>query len=513
MRSIKKKKEEKVRVQLEERKMVMEKLRKRLERVYGGLQVQSLDKKKRKRVEQEKGEKRVAPRMDKDILSKLDPELVGMLTKDEFCIEENSSREIVEDEFDDSEDEDRAELKMRTIFYCSRTHSQLSQFVSELKKTVHGESVKLVSLGSRHNMCVNEKVKKSGRVNEACLDLQEEKDGCFFHKSGSELAVRDHLLLKNRDIEESVKIGRNLSGCPYYASRKATKYAQVVTLPYAMLLHKETRESLKIDLKRNVIVFDEAHNLIETLNQLYSFQVDLKTVALAKRQITQYLEKYERRMKETTSEKVKGIVDVANLLFKFLAGRKESEMHTINEFVFQAGLEAHNFFEVDRFVKDTNLVNKLKGFLDYIEIKDNKEQNSEEKQKVDKHNSPFSQFVRFLSCLNNRDDDGRIFVSREENSSKNFAQFLLLNPEQHFASLLKEAKAVVLAGGTLSPKEDFVARLFGSDEICKPVRHFSCGHIIPDSNLLTMCVPSGPSGISFDFRFDCRSNPSSLSYL
>ena len=35
------------------------------------------------------------------------------------------------------------------IFYCSRTHSQLSQFVQEVKKSPYGNRVRVVALASR----------------------------------------------------------------------------------------------------------------------------------------------------------------------------------------------------------------------------------------------------------------------------------------------------------------------------------------------------------------------------
>ena len=69
------------------------------------------------------------------------------------------------------------------IFYCSRTHSQLTQFVNELKRikvpsAVDGleEEIKHLSLGSRKNLCINPKVQKLGNVNainERCLELQQ----------------------------------------------------------------------------------------------------------------------------------------------------------------------------------------------------------------------------------------------------------------------------------------------------------------------------------------------------
>lgn len=66
------------------------------------------------------------------------------------CI--NSSSDEEEEEEDDREDDEDG-LK---IYFCSRTHSQLSQFVKELRKTVFGNEMKVVCLGSRKIFCINE---------------------------------------------------------------------------------------------------------------------------------------------------------------------------------------------------------------------------------------------------------------------------------------------------------------------------------------------------------------------
>lgn len=52
----------------------------------------------------------------------------------------------------DEEDEQEEPLK---VFFCSRTHSQLSQFVGELKRTKFAGSLQSVSLGSRKTLCIN----------------------------------------------------------------------------------------------------------------------------------------------------------------------------------------------------------------------------------------------------------------------------------------------------------------------------------------------------------------------
>lgn len=46
-----------------------------------------------------------------------------------------------------------------------------------------------------------------------------------------------------QDVEDLVSTSKEISACPYYASRKAAEDAQVVLVPYNTLLHKATREA------------------------------------------------------------------------------------------------------------------------------------------------------------------------------------------------------------------------------------------------------------------------------
>lgn len=54
------------------------------------------------------------------------------------------------------EKEEETRLK---IYFCSRTHSQLSQFIKELRKTKFASELKVVCLGSRKNFCINEGIR------------------------------------------------------------------------------------------------------------------------------------------------------------------------------------------------------------------------------------------------------------------------------------------------------------------------------------------------------------------
>ena len=155
-------------------------------------------------------------------------------------------------------DEDDMQLDESVkIFYCSRTHSQLTQFANEVRRVKiptislqdleeNGSNVerssieetKYLALGSRKNLCINPQVSKLGTavaINERCLELQQAKTlldhkCAFIPKKENESLVndfRDHTLAKIRDIEDLGELGKKLGICPYYASRVSIKPSQV----------------------------------------------------------------------------------------------------------------------------------------------------------------------------------------------------------------------------------------------------------------------------------------------
>lgn len=76
---------------------------------------------------------------------------------------------------------------------------------------------------------------------------------CAYHSRSAERTLADRALGQLRDIEDTVTLGHDLSACPYYASREAVQQANVVCLPYGMLLSKDMRDSLGIDITGELI--------------------------------------------------------------------------------------------------------------------------------------------------------------------------------------------------------------------------------------------------------------------
>ena len=143
------------------------------------------------------------------------------------------------------------------IYFCSRTHSQLAQFVLELRRVKLPEVswvaekgtseecrvedevvVKHLPLGSRKNLCINPKVSRLSSlaaINERCLELQQpdtpQDDKCPFIPNNENQTLvndfRDHTLARIRDIEDLGELGKKIGICPYYASRAAIKPSEV----------------------------------------------------------------------------------------------------------------------------------------------------------------------------------------------------------------------------------------------------------------------------------------------
>ena len=188
------------------------------------------------------------------------------------------------------------------ILYCSRTHSQITQFINELKRTEFADKVKIVSLGSRKTLCINETLKnKSGmstmKLNDMCLDLQKSKSKkkcCMYYDKTKRATFSAMALTEIHDVEDLVSVGRRIRSCPYYGSRNSIKNADIITMPYSMLLHEKTRDSLGVNVKGNVIIFDEAHNIIDTINQLHSAILTQKQIDVALFQIKEYKNRYEK---------------------------------------------------------------------------------------------------------------------------------------------------------------------------------------------------------------------------
>uniref|UniRef100_UPI00398E4C92 ATP-dependent DNA helicase DDX11 n=1 Tax=Pristiophorus japonicus TaxID=55135 RepID=UPI00398E4C92 len=479
-----------------------------------------------------------------------------------------------------SDEDDLEEEHVTKIYYCSRTHSQLAQFIHEVQKSPFGKEIRLVSLGSRQSMCVNDEVRRLRSVqliNDQCLEMQKNKrtdrkgNGdeeetpkrkrksrvtCPFYSHEQMQLLRDEVLVEVKDIEQLVSLGKEMKACPYYASRYAIPPAQLVVMPYQTLLHSSTRRASGIKLKGQVVVVDEAHNLIDTITGIHSYQVTGSQLCCAHSQLSQYMERYRSRLKAKNMMYIKQILYILVNLLQVLGGKVGqnpntqkifqggTELQSINDFLFRAQFDNINLFKVQRYYVKSMLSRKLFGFVEKYQVSASKP-NDMQNQKVSKtaglenflqtinekssgqvtpHDqgealekeqpvmaSPMMHIEGFLFALTNTNKDGRVVVQRQGTVSQSSLKFLLLNPAVHFAEVVKECRAVVIAGGTMQPVADFKDQLLLASGVSEDrLAEFSCGHVIPPENILPIILCSGPSGHQLEFTYQKRDKPQLL---
>ncbi|XP_066541762.1 ATP-dependent DNA helicase DDX11 isoform X2 [Hoplias malabaricus] len=469
------------------------------------------------------------------------------------------------------DDDDLEEEHITKIYYCSRTHSQLAQFVHEVQKSPFGSTVSLVNLGSRQNMCVNPDVARLGSlqlINDRCMELQKNKHDkqsksdsepkrrrgvakatCPYSGYEKLMAMRDEVLVKVRDIEQLLQHGRDTHTCPYYSTRIAIPAAQLVVLPYQSLLHAATRKASGIKLKDQIVIIDEAHNLSDTITALHSAEVNGAQICRAHSQLSQYCERYRSRLKAKNLMYIKQILFVLEGLVRTLGGKvglnpvtqrteSGSELLTINDFLFKAQIDNINLFKVQKYFEKSMISRKLCGFIEKYEGNGVKT-NSSSLNKENRHIEGLGRFLQslqnkpaappeqqeavedrpimaspmmlvesFLFALTSSNKDGRVVMDKQECLAQGSIKFLMLNAAVHFAQILKECRAVIIAGGTMQPVADFKEQLLLSAGVSEErIAEFSCGHVIPPENILPMVLCTGPSGQELEFTYQTRDTP------
>ncbi|KAK9792715.1 hypothetical protein WJX73_001436 [Symbiochloris irregularis] len=461
----------------------------------------------------------------------------------------------MEDEGDSSGDErttgsghkpDRPPRQHPQVVFCSRTHSQLSQFVGELRRTPFAQAFNTVALASRKVLCINDSVLKLGhsaRINERCLEMQQNKASqkkktgwctspaadkakskCPHLKSPEELlaGLQEGLQGEGLDVEELARLGKAKGLCPYYAARAAQQHADLVLLPYSALLSQDMRESLGLQLDGAVVVIDEAHNLVDAVHSVHSAALTHQQLQSASAQLSAYMQRFESRLAPGNSQHLQALTTFTERLLQRsepISGHESVQkthnnanepsttcLQRINEFLFAAGLDNLNLFELIRYVKHSKVLFKVAGFADSARARgeplaqplapaDNCTAGSTLPPAAEaSHSGALQAVLAFAQALTHADCNGRIVIDSAPGTMK----FISLNAAEHFAPIVKAARAVILASGTLAPI------------------HSLCTQLFPDAAEVSMnrllCLPvgQGPTGLALELGHRRRSSDAML---
>ncbi|XP_055964110.1 regulator of telomere elongation helicase 1 [Sorex fumeus] len=180
------------------------------------------------------------------------------------------------------------------VIYASRTHSQLSQVIGELRSTRYRPRVCV--LGSREQLCVHPDVRKqeSTHVQIHLCRKKVTTRSCHFYNNVEEKSLEKDLATPILDIEDLVRAGNKHKLCPYYLARNLRQQADIIFMPYNYLLDPKSRRAHGIDLKGTVIIFDEAHNVERMCEESASFDLTPHDIASGLETISHVLEEQAR---------------------------------------------------------------------------------------------------------------------------------------------------------------------------------------------------------------------------
>ena len=409
------------------------------------------------------------------------------------------------------------------VIFLSRTHSQLSQFVEEVKKTPyrshfrHAEgSIFLLSLAGRKHTCLNKSVKEESggsneKFNELCIELGSacpyrnyDRIRTFARSIASPPSGKESESARTFTLSDIEELGELNTCCPYYTTREALPAAEIILAPYSMILDEGVKAESGIELEGSVVIFDEAHNLISACHDSLSELITVDSIRILKEGISILEDSLRAHSLVHTKLQYHSLHSVCTRIencfgekqfissgddgrCSFVREKNESNIHakrifTVNQFLLHCDISSYNFFSLSDFIQ-TCTVKKRKdpigGFKKYL-----------------------GALRRFLLRLSSDENDSIVVFEPADRTLK----IVGLCARRVFHPILSRALAVIMVSGTIQPQEVLEAELFKANcinEQCenqvKEISRAVFPHVIQDSQVYVSCWAESFSGTRFRF--------------
>ena len=203
------------------------------------------------------------------------------------------------------------------------------------------------------------------------------------------------------------------------------------------------------------MIIDEAHNLMDTISKIHSISVTLQELKVCRAQLATYLQKFRNRLKGKNRVYVTQVVRLIDSIAAYLqtvgSDNKSVEgIVNVSDLMAGKGVDQINLYKLMHYLRESKLARKVEGYAQHA-----KQQELKGKSRTDTnlHTSTMpvlTHIQSLLHTLSNPAAEGRFFYERDENKDIGL-KYMLLDPTHHFKEIVEEARAVILAGGTMSP--------------------------------------------------------------
>lgn len=272
------------------------------------------------------------------------------------------------------------------------------------------------------------------------------------------------------------------------------------------------RKALSISLKNQIVIIDEAHNLLDAITSLFSMSISLSDITKSKEGVQVYLKKFSKKLNGGNKVYISQIVKLLVVLEKHLSefsGLNGAEVSQ-NEVLQNGYVDTINVFKIEKYMEKSKLSRKVESYIVHLAEEEavksmslvGKENKTKGRRTV-KQPPPavplLSRIMSFLIALTNPTNEGKVFY--ESANGEKYLKYLLLDPSFQFKSIVDEARCVILAGGTMEPVSDYLKYLFPYVPENR-FRMVTCDHVIPEQNLGAWTVATGPTGMEMTFTFE-----------
>ncbi|XP_074066593.1 regulator of telomere elongation helicase 1 isoform X3 [Macrotis lagotis] len=443
------------------------------------------------------------------------------------------------------------------IIYASRTHSQLTQVINELRNTTYRPRVCV--LGSREQLCINPEVRKieSNHVQIHMCRKKVSTHSCHFYNNVEEKSTEKELVTPILDIEDLVKGGNKHRVCPYYLSRTLKQQADIIFMPYNYLLDSKTRRAHNIDLKGTVVIFDEAHNVEKICEESASFDLTPFDLASGLEAINQVLEEQTKLLQQNEIHaefnmeldnsglnmelediakvkiillKLESVIDAIELPGNNIGvtkpGRSKTLFLLLGSFIFDLFAEAHITFQTK-----SSLLASLEQIIQFMAGRTGIFNNTAGLQKlvdilqivfsIDPPEGAASAMMgrtvsKYYKVHIHLDVSSRKKTQRTDAWSAPMAKkqgkilsYWCFSPGFSMQELIQqEVRTIILTSGTLAPISSFTMEMQIPFPVC-----LENPHVIDKHQIWVGIVPKGPDGTLLSSAYDKRFSEECLSSL
>jgi chromosome transmission fidelity protein 1 len=193
---------------------------------------------------------------------------------------------------------------------------------------------------------------------------------------------------------------------------------------------------------------------MDAISNIHSVTVTLSQLQTSIFQLTTYARKFKTRLKGKNrnyiAQVIRLISSIADHLQSLLDNKQASEGSVLSsDLMAGKGADQINPYKLCRYLNESKLARKVDGYIDFSQSKTNA-------QAEPKSTIPVLFHIQsFLLPLMNHSAEGRLFFTKTPGDIQ--LHYMLLDPTNHFREIVEDARAVILAGGTMSPVRFFCA--------------------------------------------------------